>query len=282
MTPTRLIITADDFGLSPSINEAVIQAYRLGILTSTSMVVNGDAFEPAVQLARQHPQLQVGLHLNLYRGRPITEASDIPSLVDRRTGRFLQSLRRVGWRITSGGFQAEDVYTELRAQADRLLAHGIIPTHLDSEKHLHHAPGIRSVVIRLAKELGVTYVRVVDESLTVLGWLRIALTGSWDKLAAGPVFRSAKREFVAAGLRVPARSVGFFRPIRRTDLARALMAPQEDVVEVICHPGLRSPEDVAQLARHGRFFVDAARAEELEALLDPRLRARLHGGIATC
>lgn len=138
-----LIINADDFGLSPGVNKGIIEAYQAGGISSTTLMVNMPCFADAVRLASLHPELGVGLHVNLTYGRPVSDPKLIPSLV-QADGRFhpiSQTCNR----------ELRDIEIELSAQWNRFIASGLRPTHLDAHHHLHQIfPEVYEAMARLA------------------------------------------------------------------------------------------------------------------------------------
>jgi predicted glycoside hydrolase/deacetylase ChbG (UPF0249 family) len=134
-----LIVNADDFGFTHDVNEGIIEAHRSGIVTATTLMANGAAFEHAVQLAKATPTLDVGAHLVLVGapGLPRTVAALVRQVTLRR-------LR---------------IYEELDAQIRRIQAAGIRPTHLDTHKHTHLLPPVLDAVARLSREHGIPWVR---------------------------------------------------------------------------------------------------------------------------
>lgn len=130
-----LIVNADDFGLNASANKGIVECYRAGSVTSTTLMANGPAFEEAVGLAHENPALGVGLHFNLSWGKPVCDASRVPGLVDS-DGRFF-SREALAKRSLLGGLPPEEVRLELDAQIGKLRAHGIAVTHIDSHQHVH-------------------------------------------------------------------------------------------------------------------------------------------------
>ena len=145
----HLIINADDFGVTAGVNRAVIECYDAGVLTSTTLLANGAAYDEAVELAHRTPGLGVGAHLNLTAGRPLLPADTVPTLVDE-TGRF-HTRGRLMRRAAFGRVKPTEVAQELRAQIERLHDSGITITHLDSHQHVHSIPGIFPVVQTLAR-----------------------------------------------------------------------------------------------------------------------------------
>lgn len=140
----KLIINADDFGLTPGVNLGIIESHTQGILTSTTLMANMVGFEHAVQLAKEHPTLGVGVHLVLTAGRPLTECT---SLVNDE-GDFL----KLPFYETVFNIEFDELYLEWKAQIDKVINAGIIPTHLDSHHHIHTVKGIADIFIRLARE----------------------------------------------------------------------------------------------------------------------------------
>lgn len=157
----RLIINADDFGISRGVNVGIIEAAQSGVVTSTSMIVNLEAFFDGAARARECGELSVGLHLNLTTGRPLTAA---PSLTQPGTGEFY-GLPLLLARASVGLVSGAEVARECRAQIDRLMEAGFWPTHLDSHRHVHAHPSLWSAVSSAAAARGIPNVRVPFEPL---------------------------------------------------------------------------------------------------------------------
>ena len=147
----RLIVTADDVGLHPGMTAGAIRAHREGIVTACSIVANGAAFDDAVSRLRDVPTLDVGVHLTLVEERPLT-AIRFPKKYTSFVPLYLARA------ITIGAIERE-----LRAQIEKVLASGLRVTHLNGHQHLHLLPRIFRVVVRLAREYSIPYVRIVDE-----------------------------------------------------------------------------------------------------------------------
>ncbi len=138
----QVIINADDFGLCAPVNQAIIDAYRAGNLTSTTFMVNMPGTSEAAELAAQHPGLAIGLHFCLTEGRPLTPA---PSLVDEH-GQFLERGRLLG-KLLRGQVKAADLTAEFEAQLAQLRALGVQPTHTDSHQHVHMNPAVFAAML---------------------------------------------------------------------------------------------------------------------------------------
>src|SRR5688500_6981704 len=151
MTRRTLIVTADDVGLDPGMTEGAIRAHREGIVTACSIVANGAAFEDAVSRLREVPSFEVGVHLALVDERPLT-AIRFPKKYTSFVPLYLARIIGIA-----------TIERELRAQIERVLATGLRVTHLNGHQHLHLLPRIFRVVVQLAREYGIGYVRIVDE-----------------------------------------------------------------------------------------------------------------------
>ena len=151
----RLIVNADDFGISDSANRAIERAHREGILTSASLMVAGDAAAAAVQIARNNPRLGVGLHSVLVCGRSVLPPKEIPGLVDEQ-GRFTNQPVVAGMRYFFGlGLQAQ-VRREVLAQFERFQATGLALDHVNGHLNFHLHPGVFRVLLDEAEALGMT------------------------------------------------------------------------------------------------------------------------------
>ncbi len=140
----QLIINADDFGLSPGTNAAIMACHRVGSVNSTTLMVNMDAAQDAAGMAQKTPGLGVGLHFNLTCGRPVCNRDEVASLVDKE-GLFLPR-SAAEKKVVAGQFKVNEVRRELEAQWDRFQSFGLTPTHLDSHQHIHVYPAVFDVV----------------------------------------------------------------------------------------------------------------------------------------
>jgi hopanoid biosynthesis associated protein HpnK len=161
-TQRRLIVNADDFGMSEEVNEAVIRAYKEGVLTSTSLMVTGAAFENAVKLAREHSGLAVGIHLVTVVGKSVLPHSEIPTLVDCE-GNFSNNPVAAGLRYYFSMQSRRELRKELAAQFDRFRSSGLPLSHIDGHLHLHVHPVIFNAALALGAEYGSRHMRVPVE-----------------------------------------------------------------------------------------------------------------------
>jgi predicted glycoside hydrolase/deacetylase ChbG (UPF0249 family) len=240
----RLIINADDFAFTRDVNAGIVHAHREGVLTSTTLMANGEAFEDAVRLARETSSLDIGCHLVLVQGRSLVTGEALP----QTPAALLHAL--AGRRL--------DVYAELRAQIAKIMSAGIRPTHLDSHKHTHIVPGIFRNVVRLAEEFSIPYVRLPLDRSVPLARLPCAL--------AGPYYRrlAARRD-----VRMTDHFLGFrlTGSLSEQTMAGALRALLDGTTEFMCHPGYLGSE-LAQAPTR----LKESRVRELEALTSPRIR----------
>lgn len=242
----RLIINADDFGFTCDVNAGIVHAHREGVLTSTTLMATGDAFEDAVRLARETPSLDIGCHLVLIQGHALTTGQRFPDT----PGEVVKGSFKVRGRL--------NVYEELRAQIRKIIDAGIRPTHLDSHKHSHIFPPIFRVVVQLAQEFGIPYVRLPLDVTTPYSALPCAVLG--------PVYRrmARRREVRMTDHFLGFRLTGSFD---ETSFQAALATLQEGTTEFMCHPGYLGEELSAATTR-----LKESRVRELEALTSPRIR----------
>ena len=236
----RIVVTADDFGRSAEVNEAIVRAYRDGILTAASLMVTGDALEEAVALARETPGLAVGLHLVLVDGRALLPRRDIPHLVDS-TGQFSRDPLRAGLRYFFNVEARQELRREVRAQFARYAATGLPLTHVDGHLHLHLHPAVLPMLIRLAKRYGARAVRVPRDRLL------LALRRGDRRHAATKVFWAAaflflapwcSRQLARHGLATPSRTFGFFQSgnMHVSYVLDLLRRVREPWTEIYFHP----------------------------------------------
>lgn len=253
-----LVVTADDLGLTDGVGRAVRRAHLEGVVTATSLLAVGRAFDSAVRMLRETPSLDVGAHLAIVgEDPPLLSAPEVPTLVDHR-GRFPLSYRTVVRRGLVGALDPEDVRRELRAQLDRIAGAGLALTHLDTHQHVHLWPGVARVVVELAVERGVPVVRLPRSR--GLGPTRVGV---------GLLSGRLRRRVAAAGLQGTGDYAGLDEAGALDDAAfgRALgrlASGGAETAEVNCHPGEAGDPEL------GRFAWGYRWADETAALTDPR------------
>jgi predicted glycoside hydrolase/deacetylase ChbG (UPF0249 family) len=254
----RLIVNADDFGFTRDVNEGIVEAHRNGILTATTLMGNGAAFEYAVELAKATPSLDVGCHLVLVQGESQVERSS------GKSGRALPAT--ITELMVALALRKIDPYEELAAQVRRITGAGLRPTHLDTHKHTHLLPAVLKAVARIAHEFRIPWVRrpydfVVDPTAPL--WASAIAVGMRATGAA-----------MARELAAPLRSTDHFAGFQITGtldkatLAATLERLPEGLTELMCHPGRLGDE-----LRAAKTRLKESREVELAALTSPEVRA---------
>ncbi len=245
-----LITNADDFGFTHDVNAGIVTAHRDGILTATTLMANGPAFEHAVVLAKQNPKLDIGCHLVLVQG---------PGLPNS-----------VSALLTAIARKQIDIYAELERQVRKILQAGIQPTHLDTHKHTHLAPPVLRAVIRISREFGIPWVRrPVDFPGTRKGTPFGKRMVHLGVRALGSRFARHLRE---AGCRTTDYFTGFQVTGRlgTPELVEMIYSLPDGVTELMCHPGLCGEELRAATTR-----LKESRFVEWKALCSPEARKAL-------
>jgi len=161
----RLIVNADDFGRSHSINQAVIRAHREGILTSASLMVNENGFDEAVKVAKENPKLGVGLHLTLLQGHSTLPPEKIPGLVNS-LGEFSESPAGVGLDYFLKRNLREQLCAEIRAQFEKFHSTGLLLDHVNGHLHLHLHPTVFRILMEDSEKLGIRHFRLTRDCLS--------------------------------------------------------------------------------------------------------------------
>ena len=163
----KLIVNGDDLGRTESLTRGVMAAYEGGILTSTSIVASSRHFDLAVDLAKAHPDLGVGVHLVVNEYAPVAPPRDIPHLVNAR-GEFHSRPAALA-KILLGRVPRAEIVREWQAQIARVVDAGLEPTHLDGHGHCHAVPPLAEVVAGLVARFGIPAVRLPAERLSWRG-----------------------------------------------------------------------------------------------------------------
>lgn len=155
----RLIVNADDFGIAPGVNRAILELHAAEVLTSTTLIAQAPATEEAVNMALAMPTLGVGCHVVLVDGSPVSEPRSIPSLTNRSTGTFHPTVGAFLQRLFTARIRIAEIEAEATAQIALLQSYGLRLTHVDTHKHLHMFPTILRPVLRAAKAAGIHAIR---------------------------------------------------------------------------------------------------------------------------
>ena len=253
----RLVVNADDFGFTRDVNLGIVEAHTRGILTATTLMANGAAFDDAVQLARQHPGLDVGCHLVLVQGPSVAQRGrDLPSSVPE----LLQALT----------LHKIDAYTELRPQIERILNAGLKPLHLDTHKHTHLWPPVLDAVARLSEQFRIPWVRRPFDLPIVAGEVPVAK--QLISRAASSLRERFHRKLIAHGCKTTDHFAGFqiTGRYRAAELAALIRALPPGITEFMCHPGRCTDE-----LRCAATRLKESREAELEALTSCDVRDAL-------
>lgn len=185
---TQLLCIGDDFGLTEEINTGILRGYQEGIISGASLVTNGVAVEQALSM-KERSQIPLGVHLNLTFEKPLLDPKEIPSLIDS-DGNFYKGLFSFLSRWITGFISAQEVKKEWHAQIQKLLNRGTVPLFLNSHQHLHMMPGLLDIILDLAKEFEISWIRNTFELINQGGLRKFSPTLFLLRLLA----RSAREE----------------------------------------------------------------------------------------
>jgi predicted glycoside hydrolase/deacetylase ChbG (UPF0249 family) len=238
----RLIINADDFGLTPGVNRAIAELHQAGALTSTTLMATGPAFDDAVAVAHAHPKLGVGCHIVLTDGTPASPPQTIPTLLGPDGKNFRPSLIDFIQALLRGKISKEEIKLEVLAQIQKLQRAGINVTHLDTHKHTHLFPAIAHPLLQIAEQYSVHAIRHPFEQSWSLALghgnrtrrLQVKLLGSLKtRFEQQPQIRS--KQVLTADGTIGISATG---NLYRETLHEILHAmPAEGTFELVCHPG---------------------------------------------
>jgi predicted glycoside hydrolase/deacetylase ChbG (UPF0249 family) len=296
----RLIVNADDFGLTLGVNRAILECHQRGIVTSTTLMANSDEFADAVASAkrlvpqasgvpsmRRHcassggadPALGIGCHIVLADGGPVLPPSQVPSLLMPGTGLFYRSIQQLARQALTHRFRPEEIEAEATAQFQKIQAEGIKISHFDAHKHAHMFPSILKPLLRAAAACGIPALRNPFEpvfSMPIPSLLRIPVR--YAEVLALRTFRAKFHAMVAeSGLRTTDGSLGLIATgtLTVSNISALLDRMQDGLWELVSHPGYND----AQLAGINTR-LRASREIEMQALTaDSTRRALERNGI---
>jgi predicted glycoside hydrolase/deacetylase ChbG (UPF0249 family) len=263
----RLIINADDFGLAPGVNRAIVELQQAGALSSTTLMATGPYFSPAVYMAFAQPDLAVGCHVVLVDGSPCLRPGEVPSLLGSRdsssfritVGSFVSDLLR-------GRIRGKEIEAEAIAQIRRIQSSGLTVSHIDSHKHLHAFPRVLAPLLRAARHCGVKCVRNPFEPR----WsVRATRAGGAVRRLQVQLMRSQRRTFCRLtrehAMCTADGSIGLLATgVLDGSVMRSLLrAMPEGTWELVCHPGY-----IDSALEQARTRLRSARETERSALLE--------------
>ncbi|QSV63810.1 MAG: hopanoid biosynthesis-associated protein HpnK [Dolichospermum sp. DL01] len=261
-----LIINADDFGFSQGVNTAIIQAHEEGILTSTSLMVSGDAAQNAIALAKNHPHLAVGLHLVLVCGKSVLPPAQIPNLVDSQ-GNFSNNPTQAGLSYQFNQATRAELRLEISAQLEKFRDSGLNLAHVDGHLHLHVHPVILNILTEFAAEFQIKFIRLPSEELSKN--LKIDNRNLFTKIIWSIVFGQLRRYgeglLKASQIKFADRVYGLLQTGDMSEEYLLGLIPQieAELVEIYSHPDLVNTE------------INNGGEVELAALLSQQVRELL-------
>lgn len=250
----QLIINADDFGIHPAVNEAVRKAATEGILTSTSLMAGGDAFDEAVEMARSMPSLGIGIHLTLVGGiKPVLPPSEVPSLT-WDNGVFCHDYGKLIVRDMEGKISLSEVYAEWDAQIQKIMNTGLPVTHMDGHQHMHMWPHFYPIARDLAKKYHISCMRVPDED--VLFGMKDGHIIRWAaKNGLSLLSRMHRPDLKKNHIRTNDHFFGMLYGghLNPERFAKFILQTKPGITEIMCHPSAdtRAMEDTFHWGYHG-------------------------------
>ena len=239
---SRLIVNADDFGIAPGVNRAVLELHAAEVLTSATLMAQAPATEEAVKMALAMPTLGVGCHIVLVDGAPVSDPQGIPSLIDRATSAFQPTIGNFLKRLYTARIRVAEIDAEAAAQIALLQSYGLRLTHVDTHKHLHMFPPVLRAVLRAARGAGIRAIRNPFEPI----WSINATANAAEMRRAQVVllrrFESSFRRIVAEeGFVTTEGSVGVLATgsLDLGVLHGLIGAMPEGSFELVSHPGYR-------------------------------------------
>ena len=270
--PKRVIFTADDFGLTTQVNEAVEQAHRQGVLTTASLMVTAPAHADAVRRAKANPTLDVGLHLVLADGRSALPPEAVPDLLEEN-GQFGTAMARAGVRFFFLPRVRRQLTAEIRAHYETFKRTDLRLDHVNAHKHFHLHPTVLGLALVIGRDYGLTAIRYPREPL--LASLRVSRRGLIGKITGAiflsPWLKQLQRRLQHASLAYNQHLFGLSTTGGMVEelVLRTLAALPPGDSELYFHPATRSGEEITASQRGYQ------NQRELEALLSPRVAAAL-------
>ncbi|WP_239461230.1 ChbG/HpnK family deacetylase [Occallatibacter savannae] len=238
----RLIVNADDFGMAPGVNRAILELHAAEVLTSATMMARAAATEEAVKMALAMPTLGVGCHVVLVNGAPTSDPARISSLIDSNTGALYPTIGEFLKRLYSGRIRPSQIEAEAAAQIASLQSFGLRLTHVDTHKHLHMFPGVLGPVLRAARAAGIRAIRNPFEPLwSINATVNAPDTRRAEVLLLRRLERRFRRIVAREGFVTTDGSVGVLATgTLDLSVVHALISSMPDgTFEFVSHPGYR-------------------------------------------
>jgi predicted glycoside hydrolase/deacetylase ChbG (UPF0249 family) len=239
--PPRLILNADDFGLTPGVNRAIAELHQAGVLTSASLMATGAAFDEAVSLAHKNPGLGIGCHLVFVDGDALSPPTTIPSLLPTNGSHFYATPLAFASALWRGAIRPKHIECEARAQIQALQRAGLHVTHVDTHKHLHSLPAVLKPILAAAHACGVHALRRPFEPRWSSAQAHPTLTRRLQLIALTrfqPQFDALTPDFCKpAGTLGIAATGSLDAATLRATLSALTRQPDDPTCELCCHPG---------------------------------------------
>jgi chitin disaccharide deacetylase len=284
--PPRIIINADDFGLTSGINRAIIELHQAGVLTSATLMATGSAFDHAAALVRSNPSLGVGCHIALTDGTPASPPETIPSLLGPDRKNFRPSLIDFLHALLRGRIREDDIESEALAQIRKLQQAGISITHVDTHKHTHLFPAVARPLLRVLERTSIPAIRNPFEPRFT------------QRLAHAPLKRQLQirllnllqsrferhsqilnKQITTTNGTIGVSATGNLNSTTLTEIIQAL--PPEGTFEFVCHPGYNDRDLDAittRLRAHREVEMQALRSAIPAIFEQPNAPTLIHYG----
>jgi chitin disaccharide deacetylase len=284
--PPRIIINADDFGLTSGINRAIIELHQAGVLTSATLMATGSAFDHAAALVRSNPSLGVGCHIVLTDGTPASPPETIPSLLGPDRKNFRPSLIDFLHALLRGRIREDDIESEALAQIRKLQQAGISITHVDTHKHTHLFPAVARPLLRVLERTSIPAIRNPFEPRFT------------QRLAHAPLKRQLQirllnllqsrferhsqilnKQITTTNGTIGVSATGNLNSTTLTEIIQAL--PPEGTFEFVCHPGYNDRDLDAittRLRAHREVEMQALRSAIPAIFEQPNAPTLIHYG----
>lgn len=269
MEKPKIIVNADDFGVSPGVNKAVIKAFKYGTLNSASLMVNAGYAGDAIKLSLDNPKLSIGLHINLTNESALSDPGDIPLLVNKK-GQLKNGYVKL---LLLSFFKPlafkRQVRIEIRRQIGKMLGHGIKPSHLDSHRHVHTIPSIFSICKELDLEFNINRIRIINESFgktffTIKNPICF-IDGGVIKYLVTKIFyyiNNTKSDTYFYGIIYPTKLFG-------KNVSRILVPNKFKAVEIAVHPScIEEDKKIGDSSFKDYLLYSPNRTKELVTIMD--------------
>ena len=273
----RLIVNADDFGMTSGVNRAIAESHKSGVVTSATVMANEAAVDEAILLATQNSFLGTGCHVVLVDGTPVSQPDSVQSLIGSRNGeiaRFRAGIAQLAVAALARSVRESEVHGEASAQIERLQSRGLSLSHVDCHMHSHILPVVSRAVLRAARDHDVRAVRnPFEPAWSVAATHKSSSLRTWNRSVQVTLLRALEHQFLNAvkqnGMKTTDGTIGIAVTglLDRDLLTRLIDAMPDGIWELVTHPGYHDRELSA-----AKTELKESRAVELELLTAPATR----------